>query len=47
MAYQEIDKLTEAMASTFAYSDSNSDSILFPIDETLLGTESPRCRNGV
>ena len=40
MSYQEIDKLTEARASTFAFSDSDSESILFPVDDTHLVLDS-------
>lgn len=35
MSYKEIDKLTEARASTFVYSDADSENILFPPDPAL------------
>lgn len=35
MSYEDIDKLTEARASTFVYSDADSEKILFPPDSSL------------
>ena len=34
MSFQDIDNITEARASTFAFSDSDSDTILFPQEST-------------
>ena len=34
MSFQDIDNITEARASTFAYLDSDSDNILFPMETT-------------